>query len=173
LKRTAATRRVSRQRGSGAVFRFIGEFLGKLWRFSNFWRVSPIGEARIGSPLAGGLLFLVLLFGVIGLILTVLGLIFGFTLADVDVFLDRQGGWMDFVGTILIQKVLMAIVLLFCVLMAGTLLFFRDSESPSWLKTIGILLLCLFVGYCSTVNMIAPLDTRDPAPAASYYDSKP
>jgi hypothetical protein len=160
-------------RGGRGVFRFIGDYLARLWRFANFWRVSPIGQARIGSPLAGGLLFLVLLFLTIGAILTVLGAVFGFTLDDVDVWLDRQGGWMDFVGTILIQKVLMAVILLFCVLLAGTLLFFRDSESPGWLKTIGILLLCLFVGYCSTVNMIAPLDTRDPAPAASQAGGKP
>lgn len=154
------------------MLRYIGEFLASLWRFSDRWRISPIGQARIGSPLAGFLLFLVLLFGVLGLVLTVVGAIFGFTLDDVDVFLDRQGGWMDFVGTILIQKVLMAIVLLLCFLAAAGLLFFRDSSSPGWLKTIGILMLCLFVGYCSTVNMLAPLDTRDPQPAA-LYDSKP
>jgi hypothetical protein len=133
--------------------------------------VSPIGQARIGSPLAGGLLFLVLLFGVIGVILAALGAIFGFTLDDVDVWLDRQGGWMDFIGSILIQKVLMAFVLLCCIAIATTLLFFRDSESPGWLKTIGALLLCLFVGYCSTVNMLAPLDLADPPDAA--YSAKP
>ena len=148
------------------MFRAIGNFLGGLWRFANFWRVSPIGEARIGSPLAGGLLFLVLLFGVIGVILVVLGSIFGFTLDDVDVWLDRQGGWMSFVGSVLIQKVLMAFVLLCCIAIGTTLLFFRDSESPGWLKTIGALLLCLFVGYCSTVNMLAPLDTGVAAPAS-------
>jgi hypothetical protein len=150
------------------MLRAIGNFLGRLWRFSNFWRVSPIGQARIGSPLAGGLLFLVLLFGVIGTILVVLGSIFGFSLADVDVWLAQQGSWMDLVGKILIQKVLMAIVLLFCIACGVVLLFFRDSEAPAWWKTILILLLCLMVGYCSAVNVIAPLDPYDPTLPATY-----
>ncbi len=140
------------------MFKFIGDFLGQLWRFANFWRVSPIGEARIGSPLAGGLLFLVLLFGVIGVILVVLGAVFGFSLDDVDIWLDRQGGWMSFVGAILIQKVLMAIVLLACVLIVIGLVFFRDNEAPGWGKTILVLLVCLLLGYCSAVNVIAPLE---------------
>lgn len=144
------------------MFRAIGNFLGRLWSFANFWRVSPIGGARIGSPLAGGLLFLFLLFCVIGLILTVVGSIFGFGLGDVDVWLTGQGPWMDLVGKILIQKVLMAIVLLFCAAVGIVLVFFRDADSPGWLKTIPLLLLCLMVGYCSTVNMIAPLDPYDP-----------
>lgn len=141
------------------MFRAIGNFIGGLWRYANFWRVSPIGEARIGSPLAGGLLFLFLLFCVIGFILTVVGWVFGFDLNDVDVWLDAQGGWMDVVGTFLIQKALMAVVLLFCVVGAFALLIDEDSRKlGNWWRTILLLLLCLFVGYCSTVNMLAPLD---------------
>jgi hypothetical protein len=155
-------------RREARVFKAIGNFLSRLWSFSNFWRVSPIGQARIGSPLAGGLLFLVLLFGVIGAILVVLGSIFGFGLEDVDVWLAHQGSWMDLIGKILIQKVLMAIVLLFCVGFAVTLVFFRDADSPGWLKTIPLLLVCLFMGYCSTVNMIAPIDPYDPSLPATY-----
>lgn len=140
------------------MLRPIGDFIRGLWRFSNFWRISPVEGVRIGSPLAGGLLFLFLLFCVVGVMLVALGSIFGFGLGDVDAWLDRQGGWMDLVGKILIQKVLMALVLLFCVATGVVMVFFRDSDSPSWLKTIPLLLLLLVVGYCSTVNMIAPLD---------------
>jgi hypothetical protein len=140
------------------MLKFIGDFLGGLWRFANFWRVSPIGQARIGSPLAGGLLFLVLLFGAIGLILTALGGVFGFTLVDVDVWLGRQSGWMRLVGAILIQKVLMAVVLIACLAIAAVLLFFRDEDAPGWGKTILALMVCLLFGYCSAVNIVAPLD---------------
>lgn len=140
------------------MFKFIGDFLGGLWRFANFWRVSPIGQARIGSPLAGGLLFLVLLFFVIGVILTVLGAVFGFTLGDVDAWLDAQGGWMRVAGAFLIQKVLMAVVLLVCLSIAVVLLFFRDEDAPGWGKTILALLVCLMFSYCSVVNIAAPLD---------------
>ena len=141
------------------MFRSIGQFFGRLWRFYNFWRISPIGGARIGSPLAGGLLFLVLVFGVLGLALTVLGWVFGFDLADVDVWLDGQTPWMDVVGTFLIQKVLMAFVLLICIGLPLALLTDAQERAPrNLVRTILVLLLCLGVGYCSAVNLIAPLD---------------
>ncbi|MGE0530234.1 MAG: hypothetical protein AB7G40_10290 [Hyphomonadaceae bacterium] len=141
------------------MFKFIGDFIGGLWRTAQFWRVSPIGQARVGSPLAGGLLFLVLLFFFIGLVLTVLGAVFGFTLADVDRVIDGAAPTLDFIGKILIQKVLMAIILLICVGSAVALVFFRKGEEmPGWGKTILLLLVCLMFGYCSAVNMIAPLD---------------
>jgi len=141
------------------MFKFIGDFIGGLWRTAQFWRVSPIGQARIGSPLAGGLLFLVLLFFFIGLVLTVFGAVFGFTLADVDRVIDGAAPTLDFIGKVLIQKVLMAIILLICVASAVALVFFRKGEEmPGWGKTILLLLVCLMFGYCSAVNMIAPLD---------------
>ena len=141
------------------MFKFIGEFIGGLWRTAQFWRVSPIGQARVGSPLAGGLLFLVLLFFFIGLVLTVLGAVFGFTLADVDRVIDGAAPSLDFIGKVLIQKVLMAIILLICVGSAVALVFFRKGEEmPGWGKTILLLLVCLMFGYCSAVNVIAPLD---------------
>ncbi len=141
------------------MFKFIGDFIGGLWRTAQFWRVSPIGQARIGSPLAGGLLFLVLLFFFIGLVLTVLGAVFGFTLADVDRVIDGAAPTLDFIGKVLLQKVLMAIILLICVGSAVALVFFRKGEEmPGWGKTILLLLVCLTFGYCSAVNMIAPLD---------------
>lgn len=151
------------------MFSFIGNFLGSLWRFANFWRVSPIGEAHVGSQLAGGLLFLVLLFGVIGIILTVLGAMFGFSLMDVDRVIDAAAPSLDFIGKVLIQKVLMAIVLLICIGVAVSLLFFRKSEdTPGWGKTILALLVCLMFGYCSAVNVAAPLDPYDPS--VTYVD---
>ncbi len=150
------------------MFRAIGNFIGGLWRSANFWRISPIEGVRTGSPLAGALLFLFLLFCVIGVVLFVLGAIFGFGLSDVDAWIARQGGWLDLIGKIFIQKVMMAVVLLFCVLIGVVLVFFRDSGSPGWLMTVPMLLVLLFVGYCSTVNIIAPLDPYDPTLPERY-----
>jgi len=146
------------------MFRFIGDFLGRLWRFANFWRVSPIGQARIGSPLAGGLLFLFLLFFFIGAVLVVAGSVFGFDLSDVDGWVAAQGPWMDFVGKLIIQKALMAIVLLICIGLAVA--FVLDLKGSNLLgigRIILMLLACLFVGYCSAVNLMAPMDPYDPS----------
>src|SRR5262245_56584185 len=103
------------------MFRFIGDYLARLWRFASFWRVSPIGQARIGSPLAGGLLFLFRLFCTIGGLLMLAGAIFGFDLSDVDSWLAVLGPSMDFVGKLIIQKLLMAIILLICIRIAFAL----------------------------------------------------
>ncbi len=141
------------------MFKFVGDFLARLWRFSDFWRVSPIGQARIGSPLAGGLLFLVLVFFFIGLVLTVLGWVFGFDLNDVDLWIDGQTPWMEVVGAFLIQKVLMGFVLLMCIGVAIALVMDAEERAlRNLFRTVLVLLLCLAVGYCSAVNLIAPLD---------------
>lgn len=138
--------------------------LGGLWSFANFWRVSPLEGVRTGSSLAGGLLFLFLLFCIIGVVLVILGWVFGFTLDDVDGWIANAGPSLDFVGKVLIQKVLMGFVLLCCVALAAAMVFDRKgSGAPGWGMTILILLGCLMVGYCSTVNMVAPLDPYNPA----------
>ncbi len=147
------------------MFEFIGRFLSRLWRISNFWRIPPFEQAtagvRVGSRLGGCLMFVFLLLCIVGLPLAIAGAIFGFTFDDVDRWLDGFGPSLDFIGTLLIQKVLMAIVLLVCIALAGALVFARRApDTPGWGKTILILLLCLAVGYCSTANVLAPLDVR-------------
>lgn len=147
------------------MFRFVGDFLSGLWRFADRWRVPPFAAdgARVGNRLGGALLFLFLLLFVIGIILVALGSIFGFsveeTLGGVDAGIARAAPSLDFIGKVLIQKVLMGFVLLCCV--AGGVAMLLDlgkAGAAGWGKTILALLLCLFVGYCSTVNMLAPLD---------------
>lgn len=144
------------------MFNFIGRYLNRLWRFASFWRVSPIGQARIGSPLAGLLLFVVLVFGTVALGIVIVGGLFGYSpeqaLGAVDSAIAWAAPTLDFIGKILIQKVLMGIVLLICMAVPIVLIFFRDGDAPGWLSTAGILFLCTFVGYCSGVNMLAPLD---------------
>jgi hypothetical protein len=90
--------------------RFIAEFLGSLWRSAMFWRISPLEDVRTGSNLAGCLMFLVMVFAIVGVILVALG----FDLNEVDLWLDAQGGWLDFVGSVLFRGFVWA-VFLFCV----------------------------------------------------------
>lgn len=152
------------------MFKAIGDFFSGLWRFANFWRISPIGEARVGSPLAGGLLFLFLVLSVIGLVLVILGSVFGFTLEEtfvgVDRWLAQAGPSMDLIGKLALRVVLV-VILAVCVFGAWSVLRDRFGRArgarPGWGKTILLLLVCLLFGYCSAVNVIAPLDPYDPS----------
>jgi hypothetical protein len=136
------------------IFRFIGEGLGRLWRVANFWRISPVEGVRTGSALAGGLMFLFMLFLIIGVVLVMLG----FDLGQVDAWLERQYGWLDLVGKIAL-RIILGLTLIACVALVASLLFERKTRgTPGWLGTIAIILGCLMVSYCSAVNIFAPLD---------------
>lgn len=158
------------------MFKFIGDFLSGLWRFADRWRVPPFAAdgARVGNRLGGGLMFLFLLLGVIAIILAAVGEIFGFsveeTLGGVDAWLGTIAPTADLIGKILIQKVLMAVILLFCIGGAVLLLYARKADGRSWSSTVLALLFCLLVGYCSAVNMLAPLDPYNPSVGSQYLD---
>jgi hypothetical protein len=163
------------------MFRAIGAFLRTLWRFSMFWRIPPFEDAsagvRVGSPLGGGLMFLFLLFAIIAILLVVAGSFFGFTaeqtLSGVDAWLAEMGPSLDFAGKLAL-KIILVIVLALCVFFGVTALrerFRRKSrERPGWISTIGILLLCLLLGYCSAVNIVAPFERYDPTLGSQYMD---
>jgi hypothetical protein len=163
------------------MFRAIGAFLRTLWRISMFWRIPPFEDAsagvRVGSPLGGGLMFLFLLFAIIALILVVVGSFFGFsvedTLGGVDAWLGQMGPSLDFVGKLAL-KALLVIVLALCVFFGVTALHERfrrkGRERPGWISTIGILLLCLMLGYCSAVNIVAPFERYDPSLGSQHMD---
>lgn len=134
----------------------IGGFLSRIWRIANFWRISPIEGVRTGSPLAGGLMFLVMLFGAIGLVLVTLG----FDLNDVDRWLDAQGGWLDFVGRVLFRG-LIWIIFVVCVVSCAAIIFalFFDRESlgePLWGVAAGGIFLAV-VGWLCSASLFAPL----------------
>lgn len=75
---------------------------------------------RAGSGAARLYFFLFTVFLVVGLVLVVLG----FDLEKVDVWLDRQSGWLDIVGTYLFDAVIFVVGLL-CALYAASLFFPR------------------------------------------------
>jgi len=136
-------------RQNHTMFDAIGAFFGQLWRTANFWRISPLGEVRTGSKLAGGLLFLVMPFGVAGVVLVA----FGFDLDRVDRWLDAQGGWLDAVGT-LAFRVLLGFILLICgALILGWLFDRKNPDRPGWGTALG----ALIVGYFCAMSVFAPL----------------
>jgi hypothetical protein len=178
---TAQRRRAVFESGEVGMFGFIGRFLSRLWRVSNFWRIppfeNPTAGVRVGSPLAGGLMFLFLLFFSIALILVILGSMFGFTVEDTlggaDRWLAQTGPTLDFIGKAALRVVL-AIVLALCVFGAWSVLrdrFGRNRQvRPGWGKTILLLLGCLLLSYCSAVNLVAPFERYDPSLGSQYYE---
>lgn len=164
------------------MFSAIGRFLRSLWRVSNLWRIPPFEDAtagvRVGSTLGGVLMFVFLLFSVIAIVLVVAGSFFGFsveqTLSGVDGLIAGVAPTLDFIGKILLQRVLMGAILLLCVVGGAALvvgLFVGQGEERlGWLKTIPLLLVCLMFGYCSAVNIVAPLDPYNPNVGSQYMD---
>lgn len=130
--------------------------LGWLWRFARGSHVDVSGELRPGSRASALYLFLVLVFAVVAILLLALG----FDLGDVDAWLDRQGGWLDALGTIAFRA-LLACVLLACTLMGGLALRGigrrlagrRAADDPGW----GTLLLALVIGYFAAVGLVSKL----------------
>lgn len=135
--------------------RFIAEFLGSLWRSAMFWRISPIEGVRTGSNLAGCLMFLVMVFAIIGVILVALG----FDLNKVDLWLDAQGGWLDFVGSVLFRGFVWA-VFLFCVFCCGMMIYVFVAE-PESRKSLGSLalgfLIPALIAWFLSPSLFAPL----------------
>jgi hypothetical protein len=131
------------------IMGFISEILGRLWRSANFWRVSPIEGVRTGSKLAGGLMFLFMLFTLIGVLL----LMFGFDLDQVDRWLDAQGGWLDLVGSIAFRGLIWFIFLMCVVLILGWAFDRKNPDRPGWGMALGAAIVAWF---CSA-SLFAPL----------------
>src|SRR5262245_20894949 len=132
-------------RQTRTMFDAIGAFFGQLWRSANFWRISPVVGVRTGSKLAGALMFLVMVFSIIGMILVV----FGFDLDNVDRWIDAQIGWLDAVGT-LAFRVLLGLILIICgITILGWMFDRKNPERPGW----GMALGALIVGYFCAVGV--------------------
>ncbi len=85
-----------------------------LWGIARRSWVSIDPDLRPRSGASALTLFLFLIFVVIGVVLRLLG----FDLADVDRWLDAQGGWLNALGSIMFRT-LCGVILLGCVLMVG------------------------------------------------------
>jgi len=96
--------------------------------------------ARFGCIVAGAaILFLV------AALLTVIGWVFGFTLADVDLWLEGHGGFFEAVGKLLLRS-FFGLLLMLCIFLALSPFLFRgekDENRPGW----GCALLAIPAGY--------------------------
>ncbi|MBX9746185.1 MAG: hypothetical protein K2X34_04740, partial [Hyphomonadaceae bacterium] len=135
--------------------RWLSAFIGSLWRSAQFWRISPIEGVRTGSKLAGCLMFMVMIFTIIAIILVLLG----FDLGEVDLWLDAQGGWMDFVGRVLFRGFIWFVFLcsvLCCVVLVWAYFADRESVGSIWSALGGLVVLALIAWVCSS-SLFAPL----------------
>ena len=143
------------------MVRWIGTLLEGLWRIARASRVD-VGEGlRPGSGASALYLFLFLVFALAALVLLALG----FDLDAVDHWLERQGGWLDALGTIAF-KALLALVLLACLALGGVAIRgirrrllgrrprpAQDEDTPGW----GSLILAIVIGYFAAVGLVSKL----------------
>lgn len=122
-----------------APFRWIAALTGALWRFSRrSWIDTDVG-LRPRSGASALVLFLFLMFFLVGLVLVLLG----FSLGDVDALIDAQSSRIDAVASFLF-RLACGLVMLLCLLMIGGAIFDRDSpERPG----VGCALLAVVVAY--------------------------
>ena len=131
------------------------EFLRSLWRSAMFWRISPIEGVRTGSSLAGCMMFLVSVFTIVAVVLVLLG----FDLGEVDLWLEAQGGWLHFVGSV-VFRVCIWLLFLFSVLCCVVIVWswFAEKESRgSILGMIGGFLVFALIGWVCSASLFAPL----------------
>lgn len=89
----------------------------------------------------------------VGIVLTLLGAVFGFSLDDVDLWLEAHGGFFNAVGNLLF-RIGCGFVFLLCLFLAlSPLLYRRDKseERPGW----GCALLAIPVGYFAWIGMVS------------------
>jgi hypothetical protein len=79
----------------------------------------------------------------IGVVLTLLGAVFGFSLADVDVWLEAHGGFFNAAGKLLLRT-FFGLILLLCVYVILSPILFRKEKDGAGL---GCILLAIPVGY--------------------------
>jgi hypothetical protein len=122
-----------------APFRWIAGLIGALWRFSRrSWIDTGVG-LRPRSAASALVLFLFLIFFLIGLVLVLLGI----SLGDVDALIEAQAGRIDAAASLLFRAV-SGLVILLCLFMIGGAIFDRDNpERPG----VGCALVAMVVAY--------------------------
>lgn len=128
--------------------RAIGRSIAFLWSFSRRSWVGVHEGLRPRSGASALVLFLFLLFFVVGLILVMLG----FDLGHVDAWLDAHGGWFAAIGDLLLRLV-WGTVLLVCLILIGLAL----HDLTRGKLRIGTILLSLLVGYFAWIGVSANL----------------
>jgi hypothetical protein len=125
---------------------WIPRLIAFLWSFSRRSWIDVGMGLRPRSGSSALVLFLFLAFFLIGLVLVLLG----FSLGDVDNWIDAHAGSIDAVASLIFQA-LCGLILLLCILTAGFVLFGRKSaDRPGWGYAVG----ALVIGYFAWFGMI-------------------
>jgi hypothetical protein len=129
-----------------APFRWIAWPIAALWRFSRrSWIDTGIG-LRPRSGASALVLFLFLIFFIVGAVLVLLGL----DLGDADAWLDAQAGWLDAAGGLLFRLVC-GLVILLCLFTIYSAIF--DRENPEHFG-FGCAAVAVAVGYFAWFGVI-------------------
>jgi len=122
-----------------APFRWIAGLTGALWRFSRrSWIDTGLG-LRPRSGASALVLFLFLVFFLVGLVLVLLG----FSLGDVDNVIDAQAGRIDSVASFLFRAVCGLVILLCLFTIGGAIFDRRNPDRPG----VGCALVAVVVAY--------------------------
>ena len=132
-----------------APLRWLGRLIGFLWSFSKrSWIDTGVG-LRPRSRSSALVLFLFLIFFLVGLVLMLLG----FNLGELDAWLERHSAAIEAVAMLAFRAVA-GFALLICVAMFALAIFDRrNPDRPG----IGCLLVALVAGYFAWIGMTAEL----------------
>jgi hypothetical protein len=126
---------------------WIPRLIGVLWRFSRRSWIDVGMGLRPRSGSSALVLFLFLIFFLIGLVLMLLGI----SLGDVDAMLDRHSGRIDAVASFLFRA-LCGLVILVCGLAIYSAVF--DRKNPERVGGIGCAILALVVAYFAWFGLV-------------------
>jgi hypothetical protein len=131
--------------------RWMGWFLGALWRFSRRSWVTVDGDLRPRSAASGLYLFLFLLFFITGLVLV----FFGLDLNQLDLWLEAHGGWFDAVGSALF-RIVCGLILAMCgvVIVGGVCQRLVPSMRGEDRIGVGMMIGAALVGYFAWFGVI-------------------
>ena len=128
---------------------WIPRLIAALWSFSRRSWIDVGMGLRPRSGSSALVLFLFLIFFLVGLVL----LLFGFSLGDLDRWIDANAGSLDAVASFLFRA-LCGLILLVCILTAGMVLFERkDADRLGWGYAIGAAVIGYFAWFGLTGDL--------------------
>jgi hypothetical protein len=125
---------------------WIPRLIAFLWGFYRRAWVDVGMGLRPRSGASALVLFLVLIFFLIGLVLMLLGI----DLGAADRWLDAQGGWLDSAGILLFRAISGLILLVCAVAVLGALFDRKNPKRPG----IGCVIAALAVGYFAWFGLV-------------------
>lgn len=126
---------------------WLPRLIAFLWRFSRRSWIDVGMDLRPRSGSSALVLFLFLVFFLIGLVLVLLG----FSLGDVDNWLDANSGRIDALASLLF-RILCGIAILLCGLTIYSALF--DRKNPERVGGIGCAIVAAIVAYFAWFGMV-------------------